>query len=104
MVYGDGTLTIFGGFTETGTTNEVITLEVLPESPNLEWKCIHPNDPERMDAPSPRAAHTSVTYQGTMWIFGGIDNENNRLNDLWALDLQTYIWTHHQALLAPSVF
>ena len=28
-----------------------------------------------------------------MYIFGGKDEENNKLNDLWSLDLITFQWT-----------
>jgi N-acetylneuraminic acid mutarotase len=28
-----------------------------------------------------------------MWVFGGKDDENRKLNDLWRLDLNTYTWT-----------
>jgi len=27
-----------------------------------------------------------------MYIFGGKDDDNNKLNDLWRLDLNTYQW------------
>lgn len=27
-----------------------------------------------------------------MYVFGGKDEDNNKLNDLWKLDLNTYIW------------
>ena len=103
MVYLNNTLMIFGGFLESGPTNEVISLQVLQESPNLEWSFIHPHDPDKVDAPSPRAAHTAVSYGGSMWIFAGIDNDNNRLNDLWSLNLESYIWTHIQVPMSPTV-
>ena len=28
-----------------------------------------------------------------MWVFGGKDEDNNKLNDLWKLDLNIYVWT-----------
>lgn len=28
-----------------------------------------------------------------MYIFGGKDEDNNKLNDLWKLDLNTYVWS-----------
>jgi hypothetical protein len=33
-----------------------------------------------------------------MYIFGGKDDDNNKLNDLWKLDLTTFKWTE----LVPS--
>jgi len=28
-----------------------------------------------------------------MWIFGGKDDDNNKLNDMWKLDLNSYTWS-----------
>jgi hypothetical protein len=33
-----------------------------------------------------------------MYIFGGKDSENNKLNDLWKLDLSTYKWVEIQTV------
>ncbi|TFY73028.1 hypothetical protein EWM64_g10984, partial [Hericium alpestre] len=38
------------------------------------------------DVPPPRRAHTSVYYQGKVWVFGG-GNGMQALNDLWTLDV-----------------
>jgi hypothetical protein len=27
-----------------------------------------------------------------MWVFGGRDDDNNKLNDLWKFDIQTGQW------------
>ncbi len=32
-------------------------------------------------------------FQNCMWVFGGKDDDNNKLNDLWKLDLQELKWT-----------
>ena len=35
------------------------------------------------DAPCPRAGHSSVLYRDNLYVFGGKDNDNIKLNDLW---------------------
>jgi hypothetical protein len=33
--------------------------------------------------PPPRAGHSAIVYGDSMILFGGKDDENNKLNDLW---------------------
>ncbi|KAH9177240.1 galactose oxidase [Lactarius sanguifluus] len=40
------------------------------------------------DVPPPRRAHTTVMYQGKIWVFGG-GNGLQALNDVWTLDVGT---------------
>ncbi len=42
--------------------------------------------------PSPSSGHASVIHQSSMWIFGGKDDDNRKLNDLWRFDLATNVW------------
>lgn len=42
--------------------------------------------------PVPRSKHSAVVYNDSMYIFGGKDDDNNKLNDFWKLDLSTYEW------------
>ena len=30
-----------------------------------------------------------------MWVFGGKDEDNQKLKDLWSFDIQTSAWTQH---------
>ena len=55
-------------------------------SNTLEWKLIAHNSPV---APCIRASHSSAVYNGKCYIFGGPDDDNNKLNDFWELDLAT---------------
>lgn len=40
-----------------------------------------------------RAGHSAIIYGDSMVIFGGKDEENNKLNDLWEFNMNTYQWT-----------
>ncbi|KAI0258345.1 hypothetical protein BC834DRAFT_926538 [Gloeopeniophorella convolvens] len=50
-----------------------------------------------VDIPPPRRAHTTVLYQGKIWVFGG-GNGMQALNDVWTLDvggaLDRVCWEH----------
>jgi N-acetylneuraminic acid mutarotase len=43
--------------------------------------------------PPKRAGHSMVIYQDSLVIFGGKDEENSKLNDVWEFNLNTYQWT-----------
>lgn len=50
----------------------------------LEWSQLGANS---QDKPCIRASHSGVIYQNKLHIFGGQDDDNNKLNDFWELDL-----------------
>lgn len=37
--------------------------------------------------PKPRASMSSVCYNNKFYIFGGQDDDNNKLDDLWEFDV-----------------
>lgn len=53
----------------------------------------------KCEAPCPRSGHSSVVYEDKennceyMYIFGGKNSKNQKLNDLWKLNLQTLTWS-----------
>jgi N-acetylneuraminic acid mutarotase len=51
--------------------------------------------------PSPRAGHSSIMFGEKMAIFGGRDDENNKLNDIWLFDFSTYAWEYEECEHAP---
>jgi len=57
---------------------------------NLDWKEVGQNSP---DKPCVRASHSQVVHGRKCIIFGGQDDENNKLNDLWEFDLDTEIFS-----------
>lgn len=42
-----------------------------------------------MEKPCIRASHSCIAHNGKCYIFGGQDDDSNKLNDLWELDLET---------------
>ncbi|CAF1088700.1 unnamed protein product [Brachionus calyciflorus] len=48
---------------------------------------------ENTHSPSHRHSHSSVVFNQTMYIFGGLSGTSTSYNDLWTLDLNTKIWS-----------
>ena len=46
--------------------------------------------------PSARDGHTGCIYKNHMFIFGGRDQDNTKLNDVWKLNLETLEWKEIQ--------
>ncbi|KAK2961654.1 putative Actin-fragmin kinase [Blattamonas nauphoetae] len=83
----DNKMFIFGGMSlqagETVPTNDLFVLDLE----SLVWRFVKTEGSQ----PSPRYLHTAVVENGTMWVFGGMNQ--HRLNDLFALDIATLTWT-----------
>jgi len=43
-----------------------------------------------------------VIYKDLLVIFGGKNEENEKLNDVWAFNFTTLKWEQYQAILPPS--
>ena len=50
------------------------------------------SDGNSSKGPVARASHTACFYQKKLYVFGGQDDENNKLGDLWEFDTQTSAW------------
>jgi hypothetical protein len=85
-LYEDGTaawMIVFGGFSIGERTNNVYSLNLNTEK----WKLA-----QTTKGPEPRSNHSAVIFQDRMYIFGGISEEGEKINELWRLDLRTYVW------------
>lgn len=86
VLYEDGTaawMIVFGGFAIGHRSNSVYSLNLSSEK----WKVAHTNQ-----GPRGRSNHSAVVYKDHMIIFGGTNDEGEKMNDLWKLDLRTYVW------------
>ena len=59
--------------------------------PKLNWTLLVPANPSQ--APVPRNSHTSVVEGDNLYVLGGQDDENNKLEDLWQFNIATKTWT-----------
>jgi N-acetylneuraminic acid mutarotase len=93
-VWGDKML-IFGGFVEGYRTNEIH----LYDFKSRKW------EPHTWTgiSPEPRAGHTGTVYKDCLYVFGGKDDDNNKLHDLWQFDLNKKVWKEIKAEKPPLV-
>lgn len=75
---------IFGGFVAGSRVNDCYMC--TKNGGTLEWKRLGDNSPTK---PKVRASHSTAFYQGKLYIFGGMDEDNSKFCDLWELDLAT---------------
>ena len=78
---------VFGG---TGGAIEGDTaldsLDVFTPASNA-WAQLSPSN-----GPSARSAHSCVVYKNKFYVFGGLNNAGQRLNELWAYELGKNTW------------
>lgn len=51
--------------------------------------------------PKPRYRHSAVAFQGTIFIFGGVDTQQLRFNDLFSYETETRKWQEIETLGLP---
>jgi N-acetylneuraminic acid mutarotase len=78
-------MVIFGGFVNGERSNEIYRYYFKENR----WERVKPIG---RDQPNPRAGHSCVLINDSMIIFGGKDEDNNKLNDVWEFDLASYQW------------
>ncbi len=61
--------------------------------PKLTWKLL---DTNKATSPVPRNSHVSVVEGDNLYILGGQDDENNKLDDLWQFNIPSQTWTQIQ--------
>lgn len=71
-------MVVFGGFVEGGERTNDIWMYYITEN---RWEKVVPKGSA---VPKPRAGHSASVMGSQMIIFGGRDEDNERLNDLWS--------------------
>lgn len=79
------TMVLFGGFIEGDRVNSVYKFSFKTG----EWRLIQY---DKMVLPCARAGHSATADDHYMYIFGGKNNEDEKLNDLWRFDLIQETW------------
>lgn len=75
---------LFGGESSKGYLNDCWSLNLE----NYHWKAL--SFEKSITIPTPRASHSCYIHGHQMFLFGGINRTPN--NDLFVLDLDTFIW------------
>ena len=94
-------LYLFGGEYFDGISNIVLDELLRFEIQKKEWKQILTIPPR----PSPRCAHSCVSYKSYLYVFGGElanSDEYHHYRDLWKFDLRTSLWSEIKARNPPS--
>ena len=52
-------------------------------------------------SPAARAGHSSIIYGDNMVVFGGKDEDNDKLDDLWYFNFTNYNWTKVNVMGPP---
>lgn len=92
---------VFGGFTFGQRTNDIFRFNFTTS----QWSKIKN---EGKDAPQPRAGHSAVIRYDEvggdcMYIFGGKDDDNNKLKDTWKFNFKTSTWTQIIGMEDPPI-
>ncbi|OCT63290.1 ras guanine nucleotide exchange factor F [Xenopus laevis] len=62
------------------------------------WSALSPHT--RGTGPGPRHGHTAVTYNGAMYLFGGLKNMAEQ-NDFWKFDFRRHNWSNIKTSSGP---
>ena len=82
---GSKQLIVFGGWDGKDTLNDLYSYSLHDK----EWK-----RSETTGTPPPhRYRHTAVVFENSMFVFGGVDKQHCRYNDLQRLDLRNNVWS-----------
>ena len=90
----ENTFLVFGGFVNGSRVNELCRFSV-PSNQTIEGSVCESQQPAEQ-CPKPRASSSSAVYNGKLYVFGGQDDDNNKLDDLWEFDLSTGTWREIQ--------
>ena len=77
---------IFGGFCDLGRSNDIYRLHFKENR----WEKLNPVSSEK---PCERAGHSAVVHGDNMVIYGGKDDYDQRLNDVWSFNIPSAKWT-----------
>lgn len=83
----DNNMYIFGGFVRGTRVNDVYAFNYAAKS----WSKLSENNVNQ--GPRPRAASSIVIYNNSLYVFGGHDEDNEKLSDLWKFDITQKTWT-----------
>ena len=86
----ENTFLVFGGFVNGSRVNEICRFNV-PNNQIIDGTVCESQ--QTGDAlPKPRASASSAVYNGRLYVFGGQDDDNNKLDDLWEFDFTGNSW------------
>ena len=91
----EGAMVVFGGFLPNGERTNDIYMYFFKEN---KWEKVSVLG---LDLPKARAGHSAIVFGDSMVIFGGRDEEANKLNDIWVFNFTSYQWEEIHAYDPP---
>ncbi|CAI5495736.1 unnamed protein product, partial [Closterium sp. Naga37s-1] len=85
VILDEVTLLCIGGFFKDGA--EKMIVRALDVSTKM-WRVMK----TRGQIPCARGGHSTAKVGSTVWVFGGEDSKRRLLNDVYSLDLTTFVW------------
>jgi len=90
----DNNFIVFGGFVNGSRVNEICKFNA-PSNQTIEGSVCETTQGADQ-CPKPRASSSSAYHNGKLYIFGGQDDDNNKLDDLWEFDTAEHTWKQIQ--------
>lgn len=85
---GNGSFVVFGGFVNGSRVNEM--LKFMPSTVSVNGESL--TEGCTSEGPCVRASASSATYNDKVYVFGGQDDDNNKMDDLWEFDIAGKSW------------
>lgn len=76
---------MFGGYVNGMKTNEICSFNFK----DSQWDIVKPKSKA---TPQVRAGHSATIAEDKMIVVGGLDDDNERLNDVWEYDMTKNEW------------
>ena len=77
---------IFGGFESGARVNTLSRFSFATRK----WDTLKPSTGP---LPEPRAGHSAAVFKDTLIVFGGKNEENEKMNDVWSFNFKNNTWT-----------
>jgi len=87
----DGSFFTFGGYVNGSRTDDVVKFR--HEGSSVEATPVAGECAGGPEGPTKRASMSVGVHEQKMYVFGGQENDNKKLNDLWCFDLQSGSWS-----------
>lgn len=89
----DGCFVTFGGYVNGSRVDDVIKFNIAGQV-----ACEHLAGEEKgtKGGPSCRASVSAGAYDSKIYVFGGQEDDNKKMNDMWRYDLQSNAWSQIQ--------
>lgn len=86
----DGSFLVFGGFVNGSRVNELAKF-TMANSQTITSNTVMENTSDA-NCLMARASHSAASYNDKFYVFGGQDDDNNKLDDLWEFDTASGNW------------